>query len=380
MAIGLKHWFGLTALGLVAIAIWRLPPESFSPGQNGAVTHEEARYRALSTELRLADATLKRIRWADSLSALVVATGRDGIAFAVPASIGLTSDEIAQTRLRGEADLDGITRDPNMALGHFYQPASHGSVDRARHETRGRSETYVGTRGGVNYCFRVRVSQDDRVANNLRYDLGLQRTWRSPLGLCTLYAAHGMPGEDITRWLESGGASFGNGQGPRGLSRGPLRGRKGLFGAVALNTRNGVTDDKCMAGLVEACAAIFLDPVLGTPELSGTVLNARRSPAIAIGDVPVLTGESGLLLGHLEEEFGAERFHDFWTSTAPVEEAFESAFGVPVGPWMVSWVATWFRIDPQGPQLAKSTPSAAFLTLGFFLFVTFLRNRRRELG
>jgi len=380
MAFGIKQWIGLTALGFAAIAIWRLPPAPFTPGQSAEVIHEETRYRALSSELARADATLKRIRWADSLSALVVENGQDDIAFAVPSSIDLTSTEIEQIRARAARDLEGIVRYPNMALGHIYQPVSHGSADDTRLDRRGRDETYVGTRDGVNYCFRVRVSQDDKVAENVRYHLGFETDWRSPLGLCSIYAAHGMPGGDIARWLESGGVSYGSSQGPRRRTSSPIRGRTGPFGYIAFQTRDGLMDDKCLAGLADACASLFVDPVANSPLLAPMVAIAQRSPALSIGDYYPLTGEAGYLLADLEEEFGAERFQAFWTSEAPVDEAFESAFGAPVGQWMVSWMGRSFKIDPPGPQLAKSTSSAAFLTLGLFVLVAYLRNRRRELS
>ena len=34
MAIGMRHWIGLTLAGLTLVAIWGLPPETLGPRQS----------------------------------------------------------------------------------------------------------------------------------------------------------------------------------------------------------------------------------------------------------------------------------------------------------------------------------------------------------
>jgi hypothetical protein len=112
------------------------------------------------------------------------------------------------------------------------------------------------------------------------------------------------------------------------------------------------------------------------------VESAERSPALAVGDdTGVLGPEALLLLADLEADFGPEAFGRFWRSDAPVEMAFRDAFGIDVGPWVLSWVDRIYGTVPAGPRLAGSTTTWPLgLTLALFAAIAILFSRRRRVA
>lgn len=389
MAIGMKHWFGVVVAGLALVSIWRLPPAAFESHLAVDVSHEEARSRALSAELRRAHFTLQRHRWVDSIAAVVVANGPDDITLLFPTDAELGTDALTVMRegiAAAEATLEGRRND--VALGFVYQRLSHAAHPGVRIDTRSTLETYVGTRDGVDYCFRVRGVGTDNFEQAV---LDGMRRWQSygsrdHLGPCLLYGRHGPPGDDIARWLESGGIGYALGQTEpylvvnarltQPLDR-RIR-RRGAFGISFFRIGQEPIYIQCIAGVVEACGSVFLTPSEISEEIASRQETARQAGAISTGTRAFFAGQGPFILADLEREFGAESFHRFWTSDAPVDQAFEAAFGIEAGTWMVDWLETFMVVQHPGPGLPQSSSSGGMLTIAVFAGIAFLRNRRRN--
>jgi hypothetical protein len=70
------------------------------------------------------------------------------------------------------------------------------------------------------------------------------------------------------------------------------------------------------------------------------------------------------ILEDLVEKFGVAQFRRFWTHSGTVEEAFESSFGTPVGPWMMAWAKDRFGAVDIGPGVPVSATLFSLLALG----------------
>jgi hypothetical protein len=384
MALSLKHWFAILAAGLALVSIWQLPPAAFEPNQAIMLTHEEARARALSHDLRVASSTLKRMRWADSLITLVVDNADDGMLVALPAEHGLSDEEVRQVREqagRFEEEVVGPQR-PDMKVGFVYQPLTHGSEPELATGERPRTETYAGTRNGKNYCFRVRASDTrefDAALRDALSDSESSMTQPDALGVCYLYAKHGLPGVDVTRWLESGATGFTLRQTARPVPRDTRFGRNGFFGRTFFGRNDELVQDGCVAGIVEACATVFLTPAQSDPRVARAAELAALSPALAVSDVRwAFLGQGSYMLADLEREFGSEQFFRFWSSELPVDQAFRAAFGMQAGEWVVSWVGTIMRVDKPGPGMPQKSSSSALLVIALCAGIAYAWHRRRQ--
>ena len=122
MAPRMKHWAGLTALGMAAVTMALMPP-SGPEWTNWPVTlersHEEARAAALRSELAGLHLLLQGRRWSDSLSALALATERDGMAVGGPE--GVPAEDLEAVRRAAGNELAGTVRD-DVVLGFYVQP------------------------------------------------------------------------------------------------------------------------------------------------------------------------------------------------------------------------------------------------------------------
>ncbi len=381
MAYGMKKWLQVLGIGIAVLLIWRLPPATFEPTSTATTSHEEVRYRALSTELRASYSSLQRIRWADSLAAIVVDRGIDGVAFALPEGHGVADDIVATAHGTLLSPEEATSQRGDLALGMIYQPMSHGAPPGVRLDDRPRTETYVGTFEGTDYCFRVGVIDRQRIATRVEYEVNsLGNRSQSRLGACLLFSRHGMPGPDVLRWLTAGGVQFGLGSAARSQDDTRKYGRRGAFG-LSHGVRAQVIEPRCMSGIEAACAAIFLTPQEVNENLLAAQEAAERSPAIATQDVHwALGGEGPFLLADLERWFGPEAFTRFWTSSQPVDKAFEEAFEMEAGAWVVTWLSQFMRVEPAGPGLQKSATSWSMMLITLFAGIAYLRSRRRQVG
>lgn len=371
MEIGMKGWLAVLLGGMGAISLTWLPPESRPHVRTEAVAPEQARFRALSAEVRVLRGILLRRHENDTLSRQVVAGGGAGLVVDGPAEIPVAERPDPAPFLSGEARLlirEGLERElardapeARAALGLFLRPrAGSGGVEASPFAF----DTHMGVRDGVPYCFRVlRVHHPVRAS---RRGLPMGVTYGAALGACRVVARHGLPGEGVLAWLERGGIAFA--ALPAGDPRRPPF-EAGMRPWAALGPSATLDPERCLAGIPEGCTAAFLDPapddeasrearrIVASAPVVGTARLAFRS---------VFGRADDYLLADLEAAFGPERFAAFWTSAADVPEAFEAAFGLPVGDWLAGWVAGQMeRPRRPGPALPPSAVRATLLALLF---------------
>ena len=86
------------------------------------------------------------------------------------------------------------------------------------------------------------------------------------------------------------------------------------------------------------------------------------------------------LAAALEAEFGRERFERFWISTADVETAFRSSFGLPLEEWAMRWLQGVYGRTPAGPRLATPALLLSLVTLGLLAAAVVAASRHRTAG
>ena len=378
MALGMKQWWGLVVSGMALVAVWLLPPESLERHRQLTPTHEELRARALEGELRRTHGVLLRTRWADSLSRLAIETEVDGIAVGVPADAPLTPSVVADWKARVAAQEAALSpRADEMVLGYFVQNRGHGAVEGMSLGVMGDRETYVGVLDGRPFCLRVapRYGVDDA---------GFEPSSIGPvdrIGPCRLYAQYGMPGSPIHAWLESGAMEF-----ARARSDEPTRSerfRPILFGLNRPRFLDQPLEmERCLSGIAEGCLRTVTLPELIKPDGDEAYIVAN-SPASALGSMnwrSIFGYHDDYLLADLEREFGPEAFSRFWKSDAEVPEAFETAFGMEMGAWVVTWVDDVIGAHPPGPTLSAGMLGGSLLTLLLLAGIITLVARRRTVS
>lgn len=407
MAFGMKQWIGVVVAGIALVAVWRLPPEApdSSPGQVRSA--EGIRHRQLDTEMRVTGDILRRILWADSLSALTAQEAEDGLAVLVPEpdtrAVEALSEEGAAAagrvrregdavteqrarlaeRIRGQID-DRVGDRQRMVFSYVVQPHDHRQLY-GSYSSRNRTETYVGTRAGVDYCMQVRVAPSDFVSRALALRLaGNDRGTRprsDELGPCRFYLTYGFAGTHVQEWLERGAIHLAleAGADPLEIAIPVDRMARRWYSSIYRGDGD-VGLSRCLGGLVEPCAELFEDAGrMYVTEAQYEVV--RRSPATSISSDSNFgrrIDDGEYLLADLEAEFGREAFEEFWTAEAEVGPAFEAAFGVDAGTWLVGWLDASAGVDPPGPKLPGSATSGTMLTLAGLLGIAYWRRRERR--
>ena len=392
MAPRMKHWIGIVAAGMALVAAWRLPPPSSAPREVEVTTAREIRHQRLSDEYRWTSEALRRVRWSDSLSLLTVERAVEGLTVVAPAESALDATLLSRLTetMRGQLDALG-GRSSDMVFGLAYQPYDHDQNGDDLVSRRDRTETYLGSRGGVDYCMRVRVHHPEQLARQVARVSGSPEQLLPPseaFGPCRFYLRYGAAGDRIQEWLQKGGLGFAIKRGARpahmveASERLSFR-RHSVFGFRVAAFNRPIETDQCLSGLPKACAALFVDPLLSDGVAAREQELVKRSPAASIGGslLQAYTWyDDPYLLSDLESELGSEAFARFWTSELAVADAFEEAFGVDVGSWLITWIEAVTPIEKPGPGLPRSASSESMLAVGLLVGLAFMRNRRRKLA
>jgi len=387
MAPRMKHWIGLVTAGTVLVVIWLLPlsgPEVRSASVKPSV---KLRYENLSEDYQWSYEALRRVRWSDSLSALTVATATDGVAITMPATGQVGEQQLERLRQQVRREIDSFgEHNPNMLFGFVYQPLEHGREGGMGSAGQDRTETYVGSRDGKDYCLQLRMHWPYALSEVIARDLvGTDPVppKTGALGPCRFYVKYGLAGAGVQEWLEEGGVGFALERGGEESTM-PMQSRRGFLGLrSAARSRAAVEINRCLAGDAEACAGVLLAPRDESSIIGRTREIVRRSPVMSLGQTSIFRyvfRDEGFLLADLEQEFGAEAFARFWTSDADVALAFEDAFGVDLGTWTLSWVESVMGIEPPGPGLPRSASSGSMLAVGLFLGIAFMRARKQKVA
>jgi hypothetical protein len=349
----------------------------------------EERARDLRREVRRSHDVLQRTRWADSLTSLALATAVDGVAVGgAPRSLQAGTVDSVRVRIEDEMAMAGLEQ-PKAVVGFFVQPRDHAALERMPRDTRSASEIYMGESDGTAYCFRVLVTRASVSPHNgeiRRYYWTENESFSNILGGCRVVAQYGLPGPSVQRWLERGALGFADEP-----AYGPARSagwlgtpRNWPFGRSVPSWARDLEMDRCLAGIPAACETVVLDPLIRQSEVEADVLHViERSPVSGIGRVVVRTpfgSADDYLLGDVAAEFGAERFAAFWTSDRDVPEAFEAAFGIPLGEWVVAWSDAHFARTAAGPAISSTAASGTIMLMMFCALFAGVWARRRRVA
>ncbi|HZH42147.1 MAG TPA: hypothetical protein VFD85_14125 [Gemmatimonadales bacterium] len=192
---------------------------------------------------------------------------------------------------------------------------------------------------------------------DFRYHHPRWRRAREELGPCAFFAAFGMPGPQISRWLES--RAYDLARQPDWVSPPPPA---QVFEGASLSTwfqtifshlagapspydgwqygspyweSPGLVG--CAVGRMEACRRYLFTPLRDQMRYSlpGVVELDRYSPDF-----------TSRVMASLVREQGPERFARFWRSGLQPEQAFDAAFTVPFAAWAPAWArATLGPVD-----------------------------------
>lgn len=392
MALGLKRWVALVVLGVAVVAAWGLPPEprifTFTRSEN-PTTPERRAARALDGEIGRTNGLLKRVRWLDSLEAAfedtpVVAEGvRLGVHPEAPAAGPLTQ---AVRREASELDLE----EPGLArVGVFVVDVNQGTHPEFRRRlSYSDGEYYVLKGDGGPACLVVLLtSRPDEVTISALFRG--QEGASNLLGPCAYYHRYGPPGAAIGDWLVRAGLDFARRPRPStpgSLDPRTLPGRRpvlsvfgadwGRFSGVSLTAR------ACLGGSHERCVQALREG--REPAASLTWLQEQGLPLLGEGRRRWGRGPFGGFEGHLladaEEEFGTERFREFWTSDAALEEAFRTSFDEPLDQWVMEWARARLGPEDRGPGMKAGTLLLSLAMIGLFMAGGVVVVKRRRVG
>lgn len=189
------------------------------------------------------------------------------------------------------------------------------------------------------------------------------------LGPCRVWARHGAAGPHIAEWMVVTGGAFARDEwsGFDFEYEGATYARR--FGSEFWGS---FESRRCRAGDDAACEHAVV----------GVDSSARMAPRFSMSGtghfMPRIAPGEGGLLADMEKEFGSERFQRFWKSPEPVEQAFEAAFGVSLGQWVIDWSEARYGRTTIGSRLKLETIFLSLIFMGLFagLAVATARGRR----
>ena len=198
------------------------------------------------------------------------------------------------------------------------------------------------------------------------------------LGVCMLYARHGLPGADVERWFRDGGVNYGTWYDlPKDIDDEDevppfrLSFRDAAFAGWDVYSGSLKTAE-CRAGELDTCAEMVLERDSLVADPTHSFIEPTYQWRRRLG-----SGSAGLL-SDLRREMGEERFSHFWRSKRPAADAFQDAFDLSVGAWTYRWLqnrTAGFRAGPAPGTYSLLT--AGGLTLVFFGLALVVGGRSR---
>ena len=378
----MKRWLAVVSGSMALVALWALPP-SVVRTPTPHTPPEELQLRQVELRVARDHAALRALRWSDSLSALLVRTAPGGVVLSPPVTEHVEPDRV---RSWVDAQHDVLarlpSRDADMRVGVFWVPRDHAALPDVALLGRMQEITVVGERDGVPYCLRA-LPHTERIA----FISGPS----SDLAVCRLFAAYGRPGDAVEAWLEASSMGFArvpiptfaaDFAGMGGLP--PTEPASRLFGRDRPRLPDeSLTAQACLAGRVVACERALTEP--------GLIAEASPEEAWIIAETPVAalgTHEARSSFGYLDDallfeweaRWGSDAFARFWTSSEPVPEAFEAAFGEPLAEWVRGWVGRHVGLYRAGPSLPWSSVWTSVLALAALAAVATAAGVRRRVG
>lgn len=114
----------------------------------------------------------------------------------------------------------------------------------------------------------------------------------------------------------------------------------------------GFAGTRCLAGSRPDCVTAIVEARAAAPSPQGYAASGGFFEVyMRQGEPEANPTVSGGFLSSLVAEFGREAFERFWRAETPFEQAFEAAFGVPLGDWTYRWALE----SHNGSGLARQT-------------------------
>jgi hypothetical protein len=370
MAPGLRRsaLYALLACALIALALLPpRPPRETDERPPLRADIRAARQLTAATErlalLALRDSVMERVRSPGAFSP-------DSLAFVVPGTLPARVGAVVRglvTPLWSRA-IDGTPRVRGVVVIEVD------TIDVWRGFSAGRAWTRVshilpeaidGHTCIARIAIGMRDARDIAATGTLNVDVTSEIRARV-LGTCGFTAAFGLPGAGIRSWLAleahlpAAHASWLND--PLADAGEPRYGdwwQQDLdFGFVG-----------CASGDLERCRATLWSP---PGEDRGSVQFTEIDvPGVVVGppyyEVRGPLGPSAqTFLADMVAHYGRERFARFWTSDAPLDEAFESAMGEPIAKWTMQRARAYIGVPDVGTR-TRAMP--ALLSVLFSLVV-----------
>lgn len=196
-------------------------------------------------------------------------------------------------------------------------------------------------------------------------------------GPCVLWAKYGAPSPSIDAWLRNGGYGFATSPGTEFLGTQFPPDRRELFGA---RWNNGGTPvgDACMAGKTQSCVTAF--------GVNKTVPGRNRLSAyygydtFNFGMFGAFGEGSNGLLAFIENTFGPSKFEQFWKSNEQPDQAFASAFGVPLGDWLRDWGQNHYGVIHASPRMSVLDIVLSVVLIAFFVYSGIRTAQMRQIN
>lgn len=347
MAITLRHWAALTALGCAALAVAYLPPEPSASGES-------------RLDRRLVDRTwLERLNraYGETREMLVAVQFRDSLRQALNAARhGPDGVEVA-FHMQLPEESRALVRTAMQRLWTQLNPSPGARMVVIVTDGRRWRSTYVLPPALDGHTCVATISLDWGVAwlknrNTQEKGTNLLPWLRDAVAPCLYYAAFGRPGSAIEAWLLARGfapAYTADWDSPPPTIH--LLDQPERYDYLVYNVAfDGLA---CSAGQRSRCApALLARAEYGISSIAGMVHRYPWSRNLPADD---------RYFAALIHDMGRERFANFWRSSAPVDEAFLAAFGEPVGAWTATWAHNFTPdLPPFGP---RPRPIAVFLGL-----------------
>ena len=231
----------------------------------------------------------------------------------------------------------------------------------------------------------VHVIAVGRIVDGHFRDLRTDYAINQALGTCRYYAAFGMPGAVIRRWMREKGAVYASGGSwtiaPPSMNANPFTARPNGWFSIDHPALFYMSDDgmECMNTGGSICETILMRvPSTYAVVRAGPALAVRRAFGYSAFYGNEFGGREDQLLAGMVRGLGRDKFTQFWTSDDPVPTAFERPSGTPLRKWVASFLVDQYGSMRHGPRLKYLGVFNALLIIGLSVGVSVWLASRRQ--